>query len=177
MRLFIAAELPDQIMEALAETQAALRATVSGRYAPPDTLHVTLAFLGEVDGGRIDAAIAALDQGSAHHAAFECEIGQLGSFGRKESATLWQGFRDEEPFADLAADIRDELSAVGIEYDDKPFRAHITLMRRADLSQGVLPQPAPSRGLVERLALFSSKLTQDGPIYTPVHTVELGHWG
>ena len=46
MRLFIAAELPENLLEALAETSARLRDTVKGRYVAPDSFHLTLAFLG-----------------------------------------------------------------------------------------------------------------------------------
>ena len=58
MRVFVAAELPDEMYDALCETSALLRASVRGRYVAPDSFHVTLAFLGNVESWRIDDAVA-----------------------------------------------------------------------------------------------------------------------
>ena len=70
MRLFIAAELPENLLEALAETSARLRDTVKGRYVAPDSFHLTLAFLGEVEANRIDAAARAIDDACQEYEAF-----------------------------------------------------------------------------------------------------------
>ena len=49
MRLFIALPAPEHVRQALEETQAALKkAGVRGRFTPPENLHLTLAFLGNV---------------------------------------------------------------------------------------------------------------------------------
>lgn len=173
MRLFIAAELPQGVIEALAETSAALRDGVRGRYVATDSLHVTLAFLGSVENSRVDAAACALERGCAGHGAFRVELGELGSFGKRNSATLWQGFRDDRPFRALADDVRDALEDAGFEFDRKPFRAHITLMRKANLSSGMLPPPAPAAGTVDTVTLFSSDLSGDRPHYEPLHRVTL----
>ena len=175
MRLFIAAELPEAIAEALADTSAALRASVRGRYVAPDSLHVTLAFLGSVPAARVDAAAAALERGCAGHGPIEAELGELGSFGKRSAATLWQGFRDERALQTLAEDVRDELETAGFEFDRKPFRAHITLMRKANLSEGlVLPPATCAAGIIDTVTLFSSDLSGDRPRYEALERVELG---
>ena len=173
MRLFIAAELPETMRDALAETSAALRDCVHGRFVASDSFHVTLAFLGEVPGARVPELQDALDDACASHAAFFAQLGELGCFGKRAKATLWQGFCDPAPFAALAADVRSNLSRIGFEFDSKPFRPHITLMRAADLSSGALPASFPAEGTIDHITLFCSDLSGKRPIYTALHTVVL----
>ena len=173
MRLFVAAELPEELLDALAETSAALRDTVRGRYVAPDSLHVTLAFLGEVEGARLPEVEEALVRACAGHEAFEVTLGELGSFGRPRSATLWQAINGGEALPSLAADVRSALDAARIPYDAKPFRAHVTLMRAARLSDAVLPMPFMARGTMDTVVLFKSDLSGPRPVYTPLVRVPL----
>ena len=106
MRLFVAAELPDGLLDVLVETQAALRESVAGRYVAPDSLHVTLACLGNVEAARIPLLESALDEACAGVCGFEVATAGLGSFGRRAQATLWQGFTASDEFAQLAKRVR-----------------------------------------------------------------------
>lgn len=173
MRLFIAAELPDEITEALSETSALLRGAVRGRYVASDSFHVTLAFLGEVETGRVDLAIEALEEGCYGLGASKVALGELGSFGRRAKATLWQGFADAGVLPEAATAIRTELRAFGFEIDGKPFVPHVTLMRAADLSSGTLPAPVLGSGRIGNITLFRSDLSGERPVYEPVHSVLL----
>lgn len=173
MRLFIAAELPGEAAEALAETSAMLRGCMRGRYVAPDSLHVTLAFLGDVEAARVADAIDALEEGCRGVQPFDIALGELGSFGRCSKATLWQGFRDAGCFQDLAQSVRAALRTRDLPFDDKSFRAHVTLMRAADLSRGALPVPAFAGGRIERITLFKSDLSGPRPIYEALHSVKL----
>jgi len=173
MRVFIAAELPEQMLEALAETSASLRGSVPGRYVGPDLFHVTLAFLGEVETYRVADVQVALETACEGHAAFASSLAALGSFGRKSRATLWQGFSDSGEFAALAHDVRAALSGEGFVFDEKRFIPHVTLMRNADLSAGVLPMPYVSDGVVDTVTLFRSDLSGKRPVYEPLHQVKL----
>lgn len=173
MRLFIAAELPESVIDALAETSARLRDTIRGRYVASDSFHITLAFLGDVNTSRIDAAADAIEAACQGFEAFEVALGPLGSFGKRSTATLWQGFAEQGSLPDLATSVRDELKARGFSFDEKAFKAHITLMRKADLASGTLPMPATSRGVIERVTLFRSDLSGSRPLYEPLHSIEL----
>lgn len=170
MRLFIAAELPENLIETLSETSAVLRERVRGRYVGPDLFHVTLAFLGEVDAGRVDGAATAMEQALDGHTRFTATLAELGSFGSRGAATLWQGFDEAsaEAFSALARDVRAALSVHGLPFDDKAFRPHVTLMRACDLSRGTLPSPLTATGVVDTVTLFKSDLTGARPVYTPL---------
>ena len=173
MRSFIAAELPGEVVEALAETSARLRGCVHGRYVAPDSFHITLAFLGNLENAQIDQAVEALDEACRAFTRFDISLGEFGSFGRKKKSTLWQGLREPGMLDDLSCRVRGNLKELGIPYDDKPFRAHVTLMRSADLSSGSLPSPVYASGTVEAISLFSSDLSGERPVYDAVHSVEL----
>ena len=174
MRLFVAAELPIELVEALSETSARLRSCVKGRYVGSDSFHVTLAFLGSVPAQRVEDVAAALDRGCWGHGAVDVTLGELGSFGKRGAATLWQGLKPEDTLRDLAGDVRAALGTAGFEFDAKAFRAHITLMRKADLTGGALPSAAVAAGRIETVTLFSSDLSGDRPRYEPLHRVALG---
>ena len=175
MRLFVAAELPDAMLDALAQTSALLREAVPGRYVGPDLFHVTLAFLGEVPGAQVGDVCQAVCEATAGTEAFSTTLGALGTFGRARSAVLWQGFasgRDE--WNALAASVRAELRRAGFSLDEKSFLPHVTLMRRADVSHGVLPMPQVAQGVVHTVTVFSSDLSGPRPRYEAVECVELG---
>ena len=173
MRLFIATELPDSMLDALAETSAALRAQVRGRYVGTDSFHVTLAFLGNVDNWRVNDIAELMDDTCAPHSAFETSLGELGYFGRTSKATLWQGFTDRTAFSALAKSVRSELARLDFSFDGKGFIPHVTLMRNADLREGALPMPCVARGTISTVTLFASDLSGDRPIYTPLHRTNL----
>ena len=175
MRLFIAAELPENLIEALAETSADLRGAVKGRYVGTNLLHVTLSFLGEVEATRIPEIEAALEEACEGHGPFPVSLGELGHFGRRFDAVLWQGFdaAGAQAFAELARDVREALSARGFAFDVKKFSPHVTLMRSADVSHGVLPMPCIAAGIVDTVTLFKSDLSGKHPAYTPLANITL----
>lgn len=175
MRLFIAAELPEPLLDALVETQASLRDTLRGRYVAPDMLHLTLAFLGFVPGSLLGVATSALEAACAGVAPIEASLGELGRFGRPRKATLWQALRGGEELASLAESVCVQLALRDLPFDEKDFRPHVTLMRAADLTAvESLPMPCVARGTIDTIALFSSDLSGEHPVYEPLHRVALG---
>lgn len=174
MRLFIAAELPDEVREALCETSALLRDALRGRFVPPTNFHVTMAFLGEVGASQVADAADAIDEACVGQPPVKVALGPLGTFGRKRRATLWQGFASGvDELGCLAGDIRECVAEHGLSYDAALFVPHITLMRAADLTDGVLPMPVVEKGIVDTVTLFSSDLSGPAPRYEPLHRVRL----
>ena len=154
MRLFVAAELPYEMAEAMGETIANLRDCVRGRFVASANLHLTLAFLGEVDAFRVDDAAAAMQRACEGRGPIEAELGELGAFGSGRRVVLWQGVESGGSLEGLASELRDELDRAGLSYDAKPFLPHVTLMRNADLTRIVsLPTAAVAQGSIERITL------------------------
>jgi 2'-5' RNA ligase len=124
-------------------------------------LHLTLAFIGELDvadGSRVAQSI-----GDLAIAPFDWMIDTVGWFPRAHVA--WAGGALNAPLDSAAASVRTTLDAIGIAYDRKPFVAHVTLFRdvRAFACSGPLEQPLAWR--TEHVALYAAARDESGSVY------------
>ena len=125
MRLFIAAEIPMEIREMLACASASLR--VPGiRLVGRENMHFTLAFIGELEEGRLEDAMSAIDR--AEVVPFEIEVAGMGCF-RDGKVIYVQAARGREEASRLAMSIRSELALMGINFDGRKFVPHVTVAR------------------------------------------------
>ena len=94
-RLFVACELPDDVKRSVAGVIADLRAQSDGavRWVNPESLHVTLKFLGEVPERQIPAVKVALQEAVVRHSPFFLEFASIGTFRRSRRATRDVGSR------------------------------------------------------------------------------------
>lgn len=119
MRLFVSVRpSPDVVTHLLAHLGRV-------RTAPPDQLHVTLAFLDEVAD---DAAVQdGLAVAASLHAPFALRLAGSGTFGRR---TTWAGVAgDVERLRALAADVQDACREAGVELERRAYRPHLTVGR------------------------------------------------
>lgn len=125
MRLFVAVRPGGETLDAIRELQDKLRGSGTlGNYIPADALHITLAFIGEVSDPV--PVIAALKDLSG--CGFTVQIDTTGHYGD----LWWAGpASDSEALRGLAEDVRERLALAGVGFDRKPFRPHITFLRRA----------------------------------------------
>lgn len=127
-RLFLALWPDPAARAALAARAAQVARRCGGRPVPAANLHLTLLFLGEVEPARIEALACAAraTAGSAFTLGLDC----IGGFRR--AGVAWAGCR--EPPAQLLA-LRSALLGrvreAGFRPDERPFAAHLTLVRRA----------------------------------------------
>lgn len=175
MRAFIALELPPAFRADLEELSTALRMEVQGRFVSGGSLHVTLAFLGEVGEAEAACAIAAIEAACEGVRPVELVSTGLGTFGRKNDATLWLGVRGDAGLSALAEAVRAELKARGVAFDEKSFRPHITLARHAKFSVGALEGlPFPRAEKATKVTLFKSTLEPTGAVYKVLYSFALG---
>jgi 2'-5' RNA ligase len=147
VRLFIAAYPPEEALAgfgSLVSTLAVGQPRGPGqsvRLVPPERMHLTLVFLGDVPEDRLPAAKAAVAAGVARWAATHDGRARLphvriaggGRFGRGRFTTVWAGVRgDVAALGDLVGDLRRQLRAAKLPFDVKPFRPHVTLARPGD---------------------------------------------
>jgi 2'-5' RNA ligase len=168
MRCFIAAWPTDETRLALERLIAGLTTRVSdGRAMQARNLHLTLAFIGELEPAR--AATLAHD---CHDlAADPCDwtIDTLGSFPRARVA--WAGGPLNQELAACAARARTRLDQRGIPFDRKAFVPHVTLfrdVRRFDCA-GPLAEPVPWRSA--HVALYAAARDASGPVYRRVSAI------
>ncbi|MEU5779651.1 RNA 2',3'-cyclic phosphodiesterase [Micromonospora lupini] len=158
MRLFVAVYPPDEAISHLGAQVARLRvgaAATAGtavRLADPANLHLTLAFLGEVETARLADVRSALGLAAQwfrddRDASPRLSLGGGGVFGDGRRTVLWTDVRgDVEALHALARLIRDRLHHAGMPYDDRPFRPHLTVARPGD-------RVAPTAVEADRVAL------------------------
>ncbi len=167
MRLFAAVPLGEEARELCLGAQSAYRRhNVRGNYTPPENLHLTLAFIGEF--GDPDAALEALSE--VDFAPFTLTLDRPGRF----DDLLWAGFADSPALEELVRKVRRALAGAGIPFDRKRFRAHVTLLRRAEFPAGkdVSVEFGRAETTVDRFCLMLSTRGRNGMIYTELGSVE-----
>ncbi|MEV4655035.1 RNA 2',3'-cyclic phosphodiesterase [Micromonospora sp. NPDC049301] len=144
MRLFVAVCPPIEAVAHLGEQVARLRigaAAAAGtnvRLADPAHLHLTLAFLGDVEAARLVEVESALGLAAewfrdGRDASPRLSLGGGGRFGQGRFTVLWVDLRgDVEALRVLARLIRSRLRHARLPHDDKPFRPHLTVARPGD---------------------------------------------
>ena len=133
MRLFFALWPDEAAASKLAEAAKELALLAGGKPVPPTKIHLTLAFLGDLDEGRLDAAKQAAE--GLEHESFEMVLDRWGSFGGARVA--WAGCA-EPPGAlvRLHADLAQRLRKAGFVLDDRPYSPHVTLARKVTRTVG-----------------------------------------
>ena len=158
-RLFVGITLSEPARTACAQAAQRLRAAgFDAKYEDPTKLHVTLAFLGNVDRSRCDEIAAAMQRGSEPCSAFELSLDKLGAFPHeRRPRVVYVGSRRQGvAFRTLAAAVRDAYRSLGFAFDDDAV-AHVTIAR---VKRGRRPLPSievgPATLAVANVALFES---------------------
>ncbi|MGH7902933.1 MAG: RNA 2',3'-cyclic phosphodiesterase [Candidatus Dormibacteraceae bacterium] len=170
IRAFVGVELPAGHVRELAGHLERCRATEPRlRWVPPANLHVTLRFLGNVEGDVLDVVRAALP--GIEGAPFEMALGAPGCFGRRDRArVVWLRVEAGEPeLARLAAAVDAVCAGAGLARDDRAYHPHLTLARAPGREGVRLPDlPEPPRldaWTVPGLTLFRSRLRRGSAAY------------
>ncbi len=191
-RLFVAIELPQDILQVLEGIQAQTRENLGEaarlmRWSRPEGIHITLQFLGDVPASRIPELTQALQQACAGTGPFTLEVGGLGAFPNvRRPRVVWVGLGgDTAATVGLAAAVQGELSKLGFK-PDKPFSPHMTigrvregngigqlapLSRVLSLTSIVLPEQASFE--VSGVSLMQSFMQSGGSVYKQVAHVSL----
>ena len=127
VRLFFALWPPEPLAVDLAALADRLQPVCGGRPMRADTLHLTLAFLGDLPLAREADALAVA--AGVSRPAFELRLDQLGFW--RHNGVVWASARSAA-LADLAADLAARLRDAGFALERRPFAAHVTLLRRAE---------------------------------------------
>lgn len=174
-RLFVAIEFPERVRERL----AGLAGGVPGaRWVEPENMHLTLRFIGEVEGGALPDVDAALS--AVRAPGFDLVLDGVGQFGQgRKARVLWAGVARNEALAHLNQKVESALVRAGLPPEERRFSPHVTLARLKE------PQPERVARFVEERAafrsepipvrgftLFESRLGGGGPVYVP-----LGEYG
>lgn len=179
MRLFVALSLPDAARADLERLRSGLR---EAKWVAPENFHLTLRFLGELEGcvaSDVDAALSVLRLPS-----FATRLEGLGTFGEgRKLRALWAGVGECPDLQRLQAKVERAVTSAGLAPEPRKFKPHVTLARfKRPASQGQrVGEFLQGHSLfktsafeVSEFHLFSSSLGRQGPVYRPEASYRLG---
>jgi RNA 2',3'-cyclic 3'-phosphodiesterase len=187
VRTFVALDLPETILSAVADIQKDLRAKgLRMRWVPSRNMHLTLAFLGEIERDTLGEVFGAVDRTGAGYTSFRLSFSGMGVFPNiRRPRVLWLGFAGDTARISSVKKIMDgNLMSVGeLSYrqDKRPFRAHLTLGRakgRMDVEElkralRFYSHFKTEEFIINLIHVYQSRLGPKGAVYTRLHTTRL----
>ena len=187
MRLFVALDIDDNIRKRIARFLDGVREFArDARWVQPESLHVTLKFIGEQSEPQMDEIKKALQ--SIEAACFEMSFRGYGFFPTTRAPRVfWIGIEADSKLASLAAMVDSRLASLDIPKEQHAFNPHLTLARggggsgsprkqKADrpnrsfqrLQEKLLALPTPEFGTMtaREFFLYQSRLSPSGSKYT-----------
>ena len=180
VRAFLSISLDGEVRSALgAILQRVEAAGAPGvRLMRPESIHLTLKFLGETSGPQIDAVKAAVAQAVRDERHFGLTLGRPGVFpSRRSPRVLWIGLDgDLDRLADLQKHVEEAVATAGFARETRRFMPHLTIGRireRTNLDR-TLPAveallaadvPTDVRIVVRSVHLMRSTLLPTGAVY------------
>ncbi|MDD2273011.1 MAG: RNA 2',3'-cyclic phosphodiesterase [Desulfuromonadaceae bacterium] len=176
MRLFIAIEIPDDLKKMIGRLRVEIPGT---RWVQAEQIHLTLAFLGEVDEPTFELLNEEL--GRVKVPEFRLCFSGVGGFpDRHRPRVLWVGLEPQPRLQALAAMVRETVRACGIQQEERPFSPHVTLARlklpHSRQADAFLDQPHKQKlppFLVQEFTLFQSRLTAQGAVHVQIKNYRL----
>jgi 2'-5' RNA ligase len=167
VRLFVAIRPPGPIRDTL----LGLMGGVEGaRWQSEAQLHLTLAFIGEVDRHMAQDCLSSLLTILHPPARLQLSGGGMFEKGGKVH-TLWAGVAPDEGLVRLHAKVAQALQRAGIMLDARAWQPHITLARgsmRSDASAFAASLTGLSSApfIIDHMGLYESSLGKSGADYT-----------
>lgn len=184
MRAFIAVNPGPEVQTRLHDALGAVRdLSLPVRWVPPENIHVTLKFLGDVPDDRAPELASETEGAVTGFEPFEVLATGFGAFpSLARPRVLWVGIDDGTTLTRLQAEVERAMARLGFEPEDRDFHPHLTVGRtrrkpsgsslkrlgetveRLDLSESFR---------VESVDLMRSELRPDGARYDVAHSVPL----
>jgi 2'-5' RNA ligase len=166
-RLFTALEIPRDAALSL----SLLRGGLPGaRWIDVENYHLTLRFIGDVEGHVADDIANALDR--VRRPPFSLALSGVGAFGSRKPHAIWAGVTASPDLNALQAEIERICQRIGVPSDPRKFVPHVTLARLKNASDNDVAHYLSARGnfstapfKVSRFVLMSSRDSVGGGPY------------
>jgi RNA 2',3'-cyclic 3'-phosphodiesterase len=178
MRTFIAIPLPYSALKELSSLQNKLRKSGADiRWVKPYNMHITLKFLGNIDKKTTKLISDSIKNKIKTHNAFEISVEGAGAFPNiNDPVVIWVGIdKGMSECTALQNNVETCTESTLIECDKKEFIPHITIGRvcsnknKRNLIDAIKKEKdfsLKAKIRVKKITLFSSLLTQKGPVYS-----------
>ncbi len=192
IRTFIAINLTEETRTAVTKMQSQLKSKTppySVRWIAPQTMHLTLHFLGDTDTTKIDDIAAVLKECASGYQSFPLTIAGLGCFPNlRRPRVIWLGLdHNATPLKQLHSTLGEMLNqTIGFEPENRPYSPHLTIGRvkkgiperhLRQLAAMLTEQQARIKILsvlpIKSIHLMQSELKPTGPIYTSLAEVTI----
>ena len=178
-RLFTALEVPRDAALSL----SLLRGGIPGaRWIDVENYHLTLRFIGDVDGHLADEIAQGLDR--VYRPSFDLQLSGVDAFGSRKPHAIYAAARPSPELTALQAEIDRICTRAGAPSDQRKFVPHVTLARLRNADDGEVARYLSGRGnfsalpfRVSRFVLMSSRDSVGGGPYVveeawPLHRPE-----
>jgi len=177
MRLFVALALPDEIRWQLRLICGGLAG--AGRWVSPENLHITLRFLGQVDGRDahyVDAALAGI-----RAPRFPLRLKGVDAFtsGQRVKA-VYAAVEKQPALQHLHDKVESAVVRAGLPPEGQKYTPHVTLTRPKDAPLGKLQHYLAEHSLfktepfeVTHFTLYSSEMGSEQSVYTALQSYAL----
>lgn len=174
-RLFVALPLPEAVSDVLLDTMEGVDAA---RWQEADNLHITLRYIGEVDGRLADDLHLALS--AVRAAPFALQVAGVGHFEEKQRGkALWAALARSAPLEALRGAVEMACRRAGLAAETRRFLPHVTLARMnrstGDFTGWLSRHAQLCAGPweVRSMALYQSHLRPGGAHYEVLETYRL----
>ena len=136
IRAFIAIELPVPILDQLGQVEARLKPHMPLdciRWVKPDSIHLTLKFLGQVPSDQIALILSSLRAAVASQHTFTLEVAEAGCFPNlHRPRVVWVGVQEHDHrLHGLQRAVENAIAPLGYPTEIRDFTPHLTLGRVA----------------------------------------------
>jgi RNA 2',3'-cyclic 3'-phosphodiesterase len=166
VRLFFALWPPRETAQALHRWASEVCNEAGGKLTAVENIHLTLAFLGEAEPGKAIAAARRVN-GRRHELPIDA------ARYVKRNPMVWVGPAVvPEALASLVTPLHESLRENGFMLEERPFAAHVTLIRKVRRPAAIAPLPGVAWP-VDEFLLVSSKTSSRGSSYEPLERFAL----
>jgi len=189
LRLFFALELDDEIKARIIhiiKTLQKRKEFSSIKWTPPEKLHITLRFIGQVEEEKVEACLRAVREKIIHNPRFNLPLGAVTAFPSHRPHIIAITTSLSEELAQLYQRVDSALVEAGFEPENRGYLPHITLGRATfitpqmekklaqagmALAASTLEPSVQPIQLVKSVTLFRSDMGERGMVYSVVERV------
>lgn len=148
-------------------------------WVKPENWHITLSFLGDTPSDKIDQLQNLIDDAFREISAFKANLEGVGVFpNRHDPTVLWLGINSLQTIVPTHQQLGELLQQNGFSFDKKPLKPHLTIARMKYLADKAIidtlvkdyRQTVFDQVKIDRVVLFESILTPQGPVYKALYT-------